>query len=227
MGAQGFADDVRPARSRQATLERTQDALGRFLADRQGENRCLGVVLGLCQQLAGDGLEIGMLFGDRQDFTWAGGGVDSHPVRNLELRFRHVGVAGADDPIHARDGLGAIGHRPNRARAPDGEDPVDLRKLRRREDDRQGQAGIRGGRADDDSDSGHPGGDSAHQHAARIGGAAAGCVHSDPAQRIGPTPDADSGLRLQLALSRAKGLMRSSDVVVRSPQALKHGGRGG
>ena len=63
--------------------------------------------------------------------------VDPHISADLELRLGHVRVAGPDDSVDARNGLRAVSHRRNGARAAEREDAIYSGNLARGENDRR------------------------------------------------------------------------------------------
>jgi hypothetical protein len=75
-------------------------------------------VLGLRQQLAGDGIGVAGVVGDHHQLARTGRRVDRHALHHQELRGRDVGVARADDAIDARHRRGAERHRRDGAAPP-------------------------------------------------------------------------------------------------------------
>ena len=83
------------------------------------------VVLGLRHEVDGDERGHGGLVGEDENLAGAGEHVDAHVAHDELLGRGHVGVAGADDLVDARDGVGAVRERGDRLRAADLVDLVD------------------------------------------------------------------------------------------------------
>ena len=74
--------------------------------------------------------------GDHQHFRGAGDHVDADLAEHQPLGGGDIGIAGADDLGHRRDGRGAIGQRRHRLRAADAVDFGDAAEMRRRQHQR-------------------------------------------------------------------------------------------
>ena len=164
---------------------------------RHGQHRGVGIVLGLRQHLARhDDRRRALSSASTSSSLGPGRRIDGDLRDQLQLGFGHVGVAGTDDAIDARNGVGAQRHAPRwRPRRP------------RRTRDPRSPARRRRARPRDGSPSG-PGGEQTitsrtpatragiapMSKRARIGRASARRVDAHALQRIGPTPDGDAGL---------------------------------
>ena len=109
-----------------ATAAATASAKRRVVGDQDGLRRL--VVLGLGEQVDGDAARVVRGVGEDHDFRRAGDAVDADPAEHLALGLGDIGVAGADDAVHRRDGLRCP--RPGRRRLR-AADAVDLRRPRR------------------------------------------------------------------------------------------------
>eukprot|EP01022_Parablepharisma_sp_SALTPOND_P017907 TRINITY_DN290_c1_g1_i2.p1 TRINITY_DN290_c1_g1~~TRINITY_DN290_c1_g1_i2.p1 ORF type:complete len:1623 (-),score=570.02 TRINITY_DN290_c1_g1_i2:20056-24924(-) len=141
------------------------------------------VVLGLREQVHGDPVGIGGTIADDQDFRGAGDHVDAHHAEHAALGGGHIGIAGADDLVHLRDGRGAIGQRADGLRAADGEDAVHAGNGGGRQHQFVLHAIRRGHDHDDFLHAGHLGRNRIHQHRRGIGGLATGHVDAHAIQR--------------------------------------------
>ena len=83
------------------------------------------VVLGLRKQVHGDPVRIGPAVADHQDLRGAGDHVDADLAEHHALGGGDIDIAGPDDLVDRRHGLGAVGQRGHRLGAADGEHPVD------------------------------------------------------------------------------------------------------
>jgi hypothetical protein len=116
--------------------------------------------------------------GKDQDLRGTGDHVDADGAEDLTLGRRHIGIAGADDNVDRRDGLGPIGQRRDRLGAAD---PVDLgHPGAARGGQDQGierTVGRRHGHHET-LDPGDPGGQRVHQDRGGIGRRAAGHIET-------------------------------------------------
>ena len=110
-------------------IERTLHGACLRFADDNGQDRRQRIVLGLREQLARNNASVRVLVGKYQQLTRAGGGVDSHHARKLELGLGHVRVSGTDDSIDARHGASAERHRGDRAGTAQGKHAIHPRKV--------------------------------------------------------------------------------------------------
>ena len=85
--------------------------LGQVGAVGDEDGACQLVVLGLTQQVGGHPGGVTAAVGQHQDLAGAGDHVDAHLAEDLPLGGGDIDVARADDLIHGRDGLGAVGQR--------------------------------------------------------------------------------------------------------------------
>jgi hypothetical protein len=121
--------------------------------------------------------------------------IDGDVRDKLQLGLGHVGIAGAHDAIHARDGGRAQRHGGDGTGAANGEDVIDCASAAAAST--TSATGARRGRrrADDHfTDAGDARRYGAHEQRTRIRGAPAGCVDAHACERIGTTPDDDAGL---------------------------------
>ncbi len=109
-------------------LDRLLDLVGQRRVVGDQDRLRAGVVLGLRQQIGGDPVGIAGLVGDDQHLE--GPAIMSMPTvpNTTPLGGGDIGIAGADDLGHRRDGLGAVSERGHRLRAADA---IDLRRRRR------------------------------------------------------------------------------------------------
>ena len=112
-----LAGDFRGRQSPQLALDLGRGVLGqlRGVGEQDGGGR--GAVFGLAQEVRGGQLAVAAVVGDDQGFGGAGQEVDAHPPEEQALGFGDVGVAGADEHVHGRDGLRAEGHGGHRLHA--------------------------------------------------------------------------------------------------------------
>ena len=127
-------------------------------------------MLGLGEHLARDGAGSAVSSAITRSSLGPAGESMATDADELQLRLGDVGVAGSDDAVDARHGLGAERHRRDRAGAADREDAVDAGQ-RRRGEHRVATADrvrVGGEQSDDLVHAGDARRDRAHQHAARI-----------------------------------------------------------
>ena len=135
------------------------------------------VVLGLAQQVCRHPGRVTPAVCQHQDLAGAGDHVDAHLAEDLPLGRGHVDIAGADDLIHGRDALGAVGQRRHRLCAAGLEDLRHARRSGSGQDDRVHPAVLSGGGGHDDlRHPGHLSRDDIHQHRRRISRRAAGHI---------------------------------------------------
>ena len=84
-------------------------------------------VLGLSEQVGRAHLAVHAVVGDHQRLGRSREQVDADAAEQLPLGLRDIGVAGADDLVHARNRTRAVGHGRNRMRAADTEKAIDAR----------------------------------------------------------------------------------------------------
>src|ERR687895_436186 len=136
---------------------------------RDQPERALWAVLRLCQKVQRD--ELGVRPGGREhgELARARETIDAHLSEHLPLRLGHPWIAGADDDVDGRNGLGAEGERGDGLRSAH---PVHLGDLA--QDARGEDHGVRapsraGRRADRDLlDTRYPGGHGSHDDGGRI-----------------------------------------------------------
>ena len=182
-------------------------------AHQHRDHRGVGVVFGLCHQLAGERGRVGSVVGQDQQFARARRRIDRHIGHQLQLGFGHERVARSHDAIHPRHGRGADRHGSDRSRSAQGEDPIHAGQGRRRQHDgRRKSVGTRRRTDDHLTHPSHPGRDRAHQERARIGGPSARSVDPHAAERIGAPSHANTGFRRALGGYRAEGLVHGGNV---------------
>ena len=107
-------------------------------------------VLGLAEQIGGADFAVDAVVGDHQRLGRAGQQVDADAAEQLPLGLRHIGVAGADDHVDGRDGLGAERHRGDRLHAAQHVDFVGAAEVHGG-DDRRMRPALERRRAGDDA----------------------------------------------------------------------------
>ena len=117
--------DLAARRLLEQDLERLVDEVGQLGVGRDEVGRRARVVLGLRHEVDRDERGHRGLVGEHEDLGGAGEHVDAHVAHDELLGGGHVRVAGADDLVDARDGLGAVRERGDRLRAADLVDLVD------------------------------------------------------------------------------------------------------
>ena len=140
-------------------------------------------MLGLAEQVRGHDLGVALAVGDDQNLTGPGHHVDAHLAEDLLFRLGHELVAGANDFVHLRHALGAIGQGGHRLGAAHPEDPVHPADAGGGQDIGGDLAVLPRGR--DHTDLLHPrqlGRDAIHQDAGGIGRRAPGHIQAHPLQ---------------------------------------------
>ena len=192
-------EDRAPKGGGEALVDLDLDGIGERLVGGHEDGRRVGAVLGLRDEVGGDGARVGVGVGEDEPLGRAGGQIDRDLPGDLELGGRDPRVPGSDDPVdrceadlrqpegERADGLGAAGDEERLdAQEPggSGKDRVD------------GAVAIGGGGDDDASDAGDLRGDDGHDQRRRVRRAAARHVAADAPKR-GPAPlelDARDGL---------------------------------
>ena len=155
-------------------------------------------MLGLAQQIGGADFAVDAVVGDDQRLGRAGEQVDADAAEQLALGFRHIGIAGADDHVDRRDGLGAERHRRHRLHAAEHVDLVGAAEMHRR-DDRRVRAALERRRAGDDAfDARDARGDDRHVRRGDHRIAPARHVAADRVHRDMAVAEDDAGQRLDL-----------------------------
>ena len=121
--------------------------------------------------------------GDDQDLGRAGDHIDTHRAEHAALGGRHISIAGTDDFVDLRHGLGTVGQRRHRLRAADGEHPVYPGNRRGCQYQLIFFAARRRHDHDEFTHARHLGGNRVHQHRRRISRLAARHVESDAVER--------------------------------------------
>ena len=167
------------------------------------------VMLGLGQQVGGDPVGPVLIVSDDDDFRRSGQGVDADDAIDPPLGSRHIGVAGADDLVHRRDGPGAVSQRGDGLSPSDPPDLGHARRLGRRQHRRLQSPG-----GSDHGDAGHAGRrgrDRVHQNGGGIGRPPAGHIDPDRVQRRPTPPHLDPGLVDEAVVGRALTLVIATD----------------
>ena len=146
------------------------------------------VVLGLREEIHRHPVRVGAAVAHDHDLGRAGDHVDADDAEHLPLGGGDVGVARADDLVHRRYRLRAVGERGDRLRAADREHAVDAADRRRREHELVALAAGRGHRHDDFAHARHLRRHGIHDHRRRVGGLAAGHVDADAVERVTRCP---------------------------------------
>ena len=107
-------------------------------------------MLGLTQQVGGHPGGVTAAVGQNQDLAGACYHVDAHLAKDLPLGSGDIDIARADDLIHRRDALGAVGQRGHGLCAAGLEDPGHACGGRGGEDDRIDLTVLTGGSGHDD-----------------------------------------------------------------------------
>jgi hypothetical protein len=158
------------------------------------------IVFGLREQVDRHPVRIGRGIGDDQHLRRAGHHVDADHAEHAALGGGDIGVAGADDLVHLRHRLRAVGQRRHGLGATDGEYAVHTGQAGRGQHQRVLLAARRRHHHDQFADAGHLGWQRIHQHRTRIGRLAAGYIEADAVER-----------RHLLSQARAVGSVKSQD----------------
>ena len=155
-----------------------------------------GAVLGLGQHIRRDELRVGRVVRQHQQFAGAGEQVNGHVADHQPFGGDDVGIAGAEDLLHAPDRGRAVSHRRDGLGAADTIDLRRARRARRKQERRVDAAVLAAGRADDDLRAArHLGQGHRHQRGRDQRGRAAGNVDADALERIKLLPD-DRAVRI-------------------------------
>ena len=187
VGLQGGPGDLCPGQGGQLPLQLMSHRLGQGagVSDQHGGGH--PVVLRLAQQIRRHPGGIGAAVGQYQHLGGPGDHVDVYPAEDLALGLRHVGVSGAHDLIHLRDGPGAVGQGGHRLGAAHLVDPGHAGDFGCGQDVGVHRPIPPGRRHHNDlPHSGDPGGNGIHQHGGRVGGGAAGHIDAHPRQGDDP-----------------------------------------
>ena len=171
-------DDLGTLHGRRQALDGGLDG-GQMLVIPPDQDRLgIFVVLGLGEQVHRQPVRVGHAIADHQNLGRPGDHVDTDLTEHRTLGSRHVDVAGADDLVDARHGLGAIGQCRHGLGAADGEDTIDTRQVRRGQHQLIDHAVRRRHDHDDLAHARDMRRNRVHQHGRRIGRLAA--RHVDP-----------------------------------------------
>ena len=150
-------------------------------------------VFGLGEQVGGDPFGVAGAVGEDEDFARAGELVDGDGAEHLAFGLDDVGVAGAEDFDHGRDGLRAVGERGDGLRAADLVDLGGPGEFERAEE-RGGDVAVGvGGGGDDDLGDARGGGEGdGHDRRGDERRGAAGDVDADAREGIEAFADLDA-----------------------------------
>ena len=112
--ARARTEDVAAARGGEAAADLRLDGVGERLVGRHEQGGGVRAVLGLGDEVGGDGHRVGVGVGEDEALRRAGGKVDPDLADDLDLGGGDPGGPGADDEVH---GLEAVVREPVRERA--------------------------------------------------------------------------------------------------------------
>ena len=125
----GFSRDLRTGQGGELRFDGARDVVGEPGIVGDQDRLRVHVVLGLRQQVGGDPVGIAGVVGDHQHLGGAGDHVDADFPEHEALGGGDIGIAGADDLGHRRDGGGAIGQSGHGLRAADAIDLGDAAEM--------------------------------------------------------------------------------------------------
>ena len=175
----GRGGDLRARKGLQLTVDFGGHLLREFHAVGDEHGAGVFVMFRLGEQVRRHVARVALRVGHTEDFGGTGDHVDGHDTEHLLLGLRDERVAGADDLVDLRDGLGAVRECRDGLGAADFEDAVDTGHFCGRQD-----IGVhfavrsRRGRDDEFADAGDLRGDRVHEDGGRVGGGAAGYVET-------------------------------------------------
>ena len=180
-GPEALRDEATPGRSGHDELQLRLDGGGEVVGPRDEEGEAAGAVLGLGDEVEGEGTHGGAGVGDDHALAGPGQGLHPHVTGHLGLGEGDVHVSGPADDVHGPDRRRAVGESGDRLGAPD---PVDLGEAEHvgggRAHLRDRPVGTCRGGEDDLGDPGDLGGDGGHEDRGRVRCPAAGHVHARP-----------------------------------------------
>ena len=171
------AGDGGTGQLRDLHLQLRLHGLGQLRAVGDEDRACQFVVLGLTQQVRRHPCRVAAAVGQHQNFAGACDHIDAHLAEYLALGGGNVDVAGANDLIHRRDALGAVGESRHSLCAAGLEDLGHACGGSGGKDDRVHPAVLSGGGGHDDfGHACHLCRDHVHEHGGGIGRRAAGHI---------------------------------------------------
>ena len=196
--------------------------LGEVGAVSDQHGACQFVVLGLTQQVCCHPCRVAAAVGQHQNFAGACDHIDAHLAEHLALGGGNVDVAGANDLIHRRDALGAVGQRRHSLCAAGLENFGHACRGGGGQNDRVHLAVLPGGGGHDDlGHARHLGGDDIHKHGGGVGRRAAGHIHARLFNGGVLLPQHDAGLIVHHKVLVHLLAVEVLDVGRRLPQGLE------
>ncbi len=159
-------------------------------------------MLGLAEQIGGADFAVDRVVGDDQRLGRPGEEIDADAAEQLPLGLGDIGVAGPDDHVDRRDGLGAERHGGDRLHAAEHENLVGAAEMHRRHDRRMRPALERRRAGDDVLHAGDARGDDRHMRRRHHRIAAARHVAADRIHRDVPVAEHDAGQRLDFEIAQ-------------------------
>ena len=159
-------------------------------------------MLGLAEQIGGADFAVDRIVGDNQRLGRPGEEIDADAAEQLPLGFGDIGVAGSDDHVDRRDGLGAERHGGNRLHAAKDENLVGAAEMHRRHDRGMRPAVKRRRAGDDVLHPGDAGGDDRHMRRRHHRIAPARHVTADRIHRNVAVPEHHAGQRLDVEIAQ-------------------------
>ena len=197
----GFAGGLRGRQDRQQPLDLPHGIAGELFRIGQQDRRRSRAVLGLAEQIGGADFAVDRVVGDDQRLGRPGEEIDADAAEQLPLGFGDIGIAGPDDHVDRRDGLGAERHGGDRLHAAEHENLVGAAEMHRRDNRRMRPAVKRRRAGDDVLHAGDARGDDRHMRRRHHRIAAARHVAADRIDRniLMAEHDAGHGLDLEVA----------------------------
>ncbi len=164
-------------------------------------------MLGLAEQVGGAEFRIDAVVGDDQGLGRPGEQIDADAAEQLTLGLGHIGVAGADDHVDRRDGLGAERHGGDRLHAAEHEDLVGAAEMHGSDDRRMRTALERRRAGGNPLHARHPRGHDRHVRRRHHRVAAARHIAADAVHRDVAVPEHDARKRLDLEVVERRLLL--------------------
>ena len=161
-------------------------------------------MLGLAEEIGGADFAVDRVVGDDQRLGRPGQKIDADAAEQLPLGFGDIGIAGSDDHVDRRDGLGAERHGGDRLHAAKHENLVGAAEMHRRHDRRMRPAVKRRRAGDDMLHAGDARGDDRHMRRRHHRIAPARHVAADRIHRNVPVAEHHAGQRLDLEIAQRR-----------------------